>query len=236
MTGEVRVLDPVCGMKVDPAATSHTHEHGGETFHFCSAGCERKFAAEPEKYLAARDGEKGACCHGHHGHDHGQKPPAPAAPENEKGTKYTCPMHPEIVQDGPGSCPICGMALEPMSVSREKPENEELKDMSRRFWVGLVLALPLFMMEMGGHLVGFHLPVDARTGGFIQLGLATPVVLWAGAPFFVRGWASLVSRNLNMFTLIALGTGAAYLYSLAAVLAPGLFPAAFRSGDGSVPL
>jgi P-type Cu+ transporter len=236
MTGEVRVLDPVCGMKVDPAATPHTHEHGGETFHFCSAGCERKFAAEPEKYLAARDGEKGACCHGHHGHDHGQKPPAPAARENEKGTKYTCPMHPEIVQDGPGSCPICGMALEPMSVSREKPENEELKDMSRRFWVGLVLALPLFMMEMGGHLVGFHLPVDARTGGFIQLALATPVVLWAGAPFFVRGWASLVSRNLNMFTLIALGTGAAYLYSLAAVLAPGLFPAAFRSGDGSVPL
>ncbi|MEP0708816.1 MAG: heavy metal translocating P-type ATPase [Parvibaculum sp.] len=233
MTGEVRVLDPVCGMKVDPAATPHTHEHGGETFHFCSAGCARKFAADPEKYLAAREEEKAPCCSGHHGHDHGQqKPPAPAAP----GTKYTCPMHPEIVQDGPGSCPLCGMALEPMSVSREKPENEELKDMSRRFWVGLVLALPLFLMEMGGHLAGFHLPVDARTGGFIQLALATPVVLWAGAPFFVRGWASLVSRNLNMFTLIALGTGAAYLYSLAAVLAPGLFPAAFRSGDGSVPL
>jgi P-type Cu+ transporter len=235
MSGEVRVFDPVCGMKVDPAATSHTHEHGGETFHFCSAGCARKFAAEPEKYLAARDGEKGACCsghHGHHGHDHGNKPPAPAAP----GTKYTCPMHPEIVQDGPGSCPICGMALEPMTVSREKPENEELKDMTRRFLVGLVLTLPLFVLEMGGHVLGLTMPFSARTGGFVQLALATPVVLWAGFPFFERGWASLVSRNLNMFTLIALGTGAAYLYSLAAALAPGIFPAAFRDEHGTVPL
>lgn len=176
--------------------------------------------------------DKAPCCHGHHGHDHGHQPPAPAAP----GSKYTCPMHPEVVKDGPGSCPICGMALEPMSVSREKPENEELKDMSRRFWLGLCLALPLFLMEMGGHLFGFHLPFDARTGGFIQLGLATPVVLWAGAPFFQRGWASVVTRNLNMFTLIALGTGAAYGYSLAAVLAPGLFPAAFRDEHGTVPL
>ncbi|MBO6683372.1 MAG: heavy metal translocating P-type ATPase, partial [Parvibaculum sp.] len=238
MSGEVRVFDPVCGMKVDPAATSHTHEHGGETFHFCSAGCARKFAAEPEKYLAARE-EKGACCgghgdhgHHHHGHDHGNKPPAPAAP----GTKYTCPMHPEIVQDGPGSCPICGMALEPMTVSREKPENEELKDMTRRFLVGLVLTLPLFVLEMGGHVLGLAMPFSARTGGFVQLALATPVVLWAGFPFFERGWASLVSRNLNMFTLIALGTGAAYLYSLAAALAPGIFPAAFRDEHGTVPL
>jgi Cu+-exporting ATPase len=238
MSGEVRVFDPVCGMKVDPAATSHTHEHGGETFHFCSAGCARKFAAEPEKYLAARE-EKGVCCgghgdhgHHHHGHDHGGKPPAPAAP----GSKYTCPMHPEIVQDGPGSCPICGMALEPMTVSREKPENEELKDMTRRFLVGLVLTLPLFVLEMGGHVLGLTMPFSARTGGFVQLALATPVVLWAGFPFFERGWASLVSRNLNMFTLIALGTGAAYLYSLAAALAPGIFPAAFRNEHGTVPL
>ena len=176
--------------------------------------------------------DKAPCCHGHHGHDQGRQPPAPAAP----GSKYTCPMHPEVVKDGPGSCPICGMALEPMSVSREKPENEELKDMSRRFWLGLCLALPLFLMEMGAHLFGFHLPFDVRTGGFIQLGLATPVVLWAGAPFFARGWASVVTRNLNMFTLIALGTGAAYGYSLAAVLAPGLFPAAFRDEHGTVPL
>jgi len=145
-------------------------------------------------------------------------------------------MHPEVVQDGPGSCPICGMALEPMSVSREKPENEELKDMTRRFLVGLVFALPLFLMEMGGHLLGLDLPLGPRAAAFLQLALATPVVLWAGAPFFQRGWASLRSMNLNMFTLIAIGTGAAYAYSLVAALAPGLFPAAFRMADGSVPL
>tara|TARA_R100000322_G_scaffold153388_3_gene111643 strand:- start:11159 stop:13249 length:2091 start_codon:yes stop_codon:yes gene_type:complete len=145
-------------------------------------------------------------------------------------------MHPEVVQDGPGACPVCGMALEPMSVSREKPENEELKDMTRRFLVGLVFALPLFLMEMGGHLFGLDLPLGPRAAAFLQLALASPVVLWAGAPFFQRGWASLRSMNLNMFTLIAIGTGAAYAYSLVAALAPGLFPAAFRMADGSVPL
>jgi len=173
-----------------------------------------------------RENEPASCCSGH------AAPSAPAAP----GSKYTCPMHPEVVQDGPGSCPICGMALEPMSVSREKPENEELKDMTRRFLVGLVFALPLFLMEMGGHLLGLDLPLGPRAAAFLQLALATPVVLWAGAPFFQRGWASLRSMNLNMFTLIAIGTGAAYAYSLVAALAPGLFPAAFRMADGSVPL
>ncbi|MEP2829717.1 copper-translocating P-type ATPase [Parvibaculum sp.] len=175
------------------------------------------------------ENEPASCCSGHAAPS---TPAAPAAP----GSKYTCPMHPEVVQDGPGSCPICGMALEPVTVSREKPENEELKDMTRRFLVGLVFALPLFLMEMGGHLFGLDLPLGPRAAAFLQLALATPVVLWAGAPFFARGLASLRSMNLNMFTLIAIGTGAAYAYSLVAALAPGLFPAAFRMHDGSVPL
>ncbi|MFA7639640.1 MAG: YHS domain-containing protein, partial [Parvibaculum sp.] len=209
MSGESKVLDPVCGMEVVSAKTPHTARHEGETYYFCSAGCEQKFRAEPAKYL----GEKGqACCHGH-------ASPASAAPA-VPGAKYTCPMHPEVVQDGPGACPICGMALEPMAVTREKPENAELKDMTRRFWIGLVFALPLFLVEMGSHLLGFHVPLEARAMGFLQLALASPVVLWAGLPFFERGWASLQTRNLNMFTLIAIGTGAAYLYSLVAVFAP----------------
>ena len=227
MNGEGKVLDPVCGMEVVPGKTPHTHEHEGQTFHFCSASCARKFAAGPQKYLAPAK-QEASCCHGHAA----AKPSGPVAP----GTKYTCPMHPEIVRDGPGSCPICGMALEPMTVSREKPENEELRDMTRRFWTGLVLTLPLFVLEMGGHVLGLHLPFSARVSGFAQLALATPVVLWAGWPFFVRGYASLRTMNLNMFTLIAIGTGAAYAYSLVAAAAPGLFPEAFRNPDGSVPL
>ena len=227
MNGEGKVLDPVCGMEVVPGKTPHTHEHEGQTFHFCSASCARKFAAGPQKYLAPAK-QEASCCNGHAA----AKPSGPVAP----GTKYTCPMHPEIVRDGPGSCPICGMALEPMTVSREKPENEELRDMTRRFWTGLVLTLPLFVLEMGGHVLGLHLPFSARVSGFAQLALATPVVLWAGWPFFVRGYASLRTMNLNMFTLIAIGTGAAYAYSLVAAAAPGLFPEAFRNPDGSVPL
>jgi Cu+-exporting ATPase len=219
MNGEGKVLYPVCGMEVVPGKTPHTHEHEGQTFHFCSASCAGKFAADPRKYLAPA------------------KPSGPGAPGNAKpGTKYTCPMHPEIVRDGPGSCPICGMALEPMTVSREKPDSDELRDMTRRFWIGLCLALPLFALEMGGHLLGLHLPISARVAGIAQLALATPVVLWAGWPFFVRGWASLRTMNLNMFTLIAIGTGAAYAYSLLAVAIPGLFPETFRDADGSVPL
>jgi len=225
MSGESKVLDPVCGMEVVPGKTSHTATHEGETFYFCSASCERKFRAEPAKYLG---GKGQACCHGHAAQAAGA-PPVP-------GAKYTCPMHPEVVQDGPGACPICGMALEPMIVTREKPENAELKDMTRRFWIGLVFALPLFVIEMGSHLLGFHIPLEARAMGFLQLALASPVVLWAGLPFFERGWASLQTRNLNMFTLIAIGTGAAYLYSLVAVFAPGIFPDAFRTGHGAVPL
>jgi len=151
-----------------------------------------------------------------------------------EGTIYTCPMHPEIRQVGPGSCPICGMALEPELVTADTGPNPELADMTRRFWIGLVLAAPVFALEMGSHLVGGHGVVPQRWSNLIQFALATPVVLWAGWPFFERGWQSLVTRNLNMFTLIALGTGVAWLYSVIATFAPWLFPAAFRGHDGSV--
>jgi len=159
--------------------------------------------------------------------------PPPAAPS---GTIYTCPMHPEIRQIGPGSCPICGMALEPELVTADEGPNPELADMSRRFWVGLVLALPVLALEMGGHVFDLHRYVSAQTSNWVQLALATPVVLWAGWPFFERGARSLVSRNLNMFTLIAMGVGVAWAYSVVATLAPQVFPRAFRRHDGSVPI
>ncbi len=216
--GASTLTDPVCGMGVDPATSKHRFAHDGTTFHFCSAGCRTKFAADPAKYLSS-------------------EPPSakPAAPARSDAT-YTCPMHPEVRQQGPGSCPICGMALETVEVSAEAPPNHELADMSRRFWIGLALALPVFILEMGGHIpaLGLHDLVPMRVSVWVQFALATPVVLWAGWPFFQRGWASLGSRNLNMFTLIALGTGAAYLYSLVATFAPGIFPAGFRGPDGTV--
>jgi Cu+-exporting ATPase len=209
----VTVRDPVCGMTVDPATSKHRFDYRGETWHFCSAGCRTKFAADPASYL-----EKDS------------KPKA-AVPE---GTIYTCPMHPEIRQVGPGSCPICGMALEPEVASLDAPPNPELADMTRRFWVGLMLALPAVVLEMGGHLVGGHGWVDQTLSNWIQFAFATPVVLWAGWPFFVRGWQSLVTRNLNMFTLIAMGTGVAYAYSVIGTVAPGIFPATFRGHGGAV--
>ncbi|MDF2997652.1 MAG: cadA [Xanthobacteraceae bacterium] len=206
--------DPVCGMDVDPHTAQHRAEHGGRTYYFCCNGCRAKFLADPEKYLS------------------GRKDAAVPVPE---GTEYTCPMHPEIRQIGPGSCPICGMALEPVTVSLDSGPNPELADMTRRFWIGLALTVPVFALEMGSHLFpALHHLVPPHISGWVQLALATPVVLWAGWPFFERGWQSLVTRNLNMFTLIALGTGVAYLYSLVAVLAPGVFPAAFRGEYGSV--
>src|SRR6186713_1930432 len=207
------VRDPVCGMSVDPATSKHRFDNNGKTFHFCSAGCRTKFAADPLAYL-----EK-------------DKRPKAAVPE---GTIYTCPMHPEIRQVGPGSCPICGMALEPEVASLDTPPNPELADMTRRFWIGGVLSLPAVVLEMGGHLVGGHGWVDPTLSNWIQLVFATPVVIWAGWPFFVRGWQSLLTRNLNMFTLIAVGTGVAWLYSAVAVLMPNLFPAAFRDAEGTV--
>ena len=204
--------DPVCGMSVDPATSKHRFDHRGETFHFCSAGCRTKFAADPKAYL---DDSK----------------PKAAVPE---GTIYTCPMHPQIRQIGPGSCPICGMALEPEVASLDTPPNPELADMTRRFWIGLVLSVPPVVLEMGGHLVGGHGWVEQTLSNWIQLAFATPVVLWAGWPFFVRGWQSLVTRNLNMFTLIAMGTGVAYVYSVIGTIAPDIFPATFRGHGGAV--
>jgi heavy metal translocating P-type ATPase len=203
--------DPVCGMTVDPHKTPHRHSHAGGTYYFCSAGCRDKFSANPTKYLAPQ----------------AAKPPVP------EGTIYTCPMHPQIRQVGPGVCPICGMALEPEVATADAAPNPELADMTRRFWIALALALPVVILEMGGHLLNLHMLVG-RWSNAIQFVLATPVVLWCGWPFFVRGGQSLVTRNLNMFTLIAMGTGVAWLYSTVALLLPGLFPPAFRNADGAV--
>jgi P-type Cu+ transporter len=200
--------DPVCGMSVDPATARHRAEHIGEEFFFCSARCRERFLAEPERFLDARRG----------------MPPAVDAT-----TRWTCPMHPEIVRDAPGSCPICGMALEPLTPTGGAEENPELADMTRRFWISALLSAPLLALAMLWHSAS---PVAVG----IQLVLATPVVVWAGAPFFRRGWESVVNRRLNMFTLIALGTGIAYLYSLVAALMPDVFPASFRTAQGGVPL
>ena len=208
------VRDPVCGMDVDPATSKHSLKYREETYHFCSAGCRSKFEAAPEHYLGNKN----------------EKRPA----EVPAGTIYTCPMHPQIRQAGPGSCPICGMALEPEVASLDAPPNPELADMTRRFWIGLALSIPPVVLEMGGHLVGSHAWVDQTLSNWIQLVFSTPVVLWAGWPFFVRGWQSLVTRNLNMFTLIAMGTGVAYVYSLIGTVAPDIFPATFRGHGGAV--
>jgi Cu+-exporting ATPase len=205
--------DPVCGMKVDPHNAKHRAEHQGHPYYFCSANCRAKFIADPDKYLSPKQKE------------------AAAVPE---GTIYTCPMHPQIRQIGPGFCPICGMALEPELVTADSGPNPELADMTRRFWIGLVLTVPVFALEMGAHLVGAHGFLPQATSNLIQFALATPVVLWAGWPFFERGWHSLVTRNLNMFTLIALGTGVAWLYSIVGTFFPGFFPQNFRGHDGSV--
>jgi len=204
-------VDPVCGMSVNRATAKHRFSYKGENYFFCSARCRERFEAEPEKYLQP-------------------KQPEPAAPA---GTIYTCPMHPEVRQVGPGSCPICGMALEPEQVSLDDAPDPELTDMTRRFWIALVLTLPVFVIEMGSHL-GLAQLVPPTWSNWISFALATPVVLWAGAPFFVRGWRSLLTRNLNMFTLIAMGTGVAWLYSVAGTLAPQLFPSNFRDMHGMV--
>jgi Cu+-exporting ATPase len=213
-TASGKAIDPVCGMTVDPHATAHRHVHQGRTYYFCAAGCLRKFAAEPEKYLKGKPAES-------------EQPVA-------AGTIYTCPMHPQIREVGPGSCPICGMALEPLVATAEAGPNPELVDMTRRFWIGLVLTLPVVALEMGGHLTTLHMLLGQKLSNWLQFAFATPVVLWAGWPFFVRGWQSLLTRNLNMFTLIAMGTGVAWVYSVVATLAPEIFPASFRGEGGAV--
>jgi len=197
-------------MRVDAHNAKHRADYQGRTYYFCSSGCRTKFGADPKKYLGERKAE-----------------PVP------EGTIYTCPMHPEITQVGPGSCPICGMALEPVIASVEIGPNPELVDMTHRFWIGMVLTLPVFILEMGAHIVGAHNWLDPKLSNYIQFAFATPVVVWAGWPFFVRGWQSLVTRNLNMFTLIAMGTGVAYVYSVLATFFPGIFPHAFRAHDGA---
>ena len=207
-------IDPVCGMTVDTRTAKHRVEHKGQTQYFCAAGCAAKFQANPGKYLSPR---------------------AETAQENvPEGTMFTCPMHPQIRQIGPGSCPICGMALEPEMPSADTGPSSELVDMTRRFWIGLALSLPVLALEMGSHFFDLHAFLAPQTSNWIQLALATPVVLWAGWPFFERGWHSLLTRNLNMFTLIAIGTGVAWAYSVVATLAPQVFPAAFRSHGGAV--
>lgn len=216
-TDEHLVKDPVCGMFVDPASAKYRSDYDGKTYFFCSDGCRSKFEHDPKEFVAS-DATRAV----------------KATPADSRQAIYTCPMHPQIRQPGPGNCPICGMALEPETVTTETGPSAELVDMTWRFWIGLALALPVAVLEMGGHLVNLHRLLGPQTSNWIQLVLATPVVLWAGWPFFERGWQSLVTRHLNMFTLIAMGTGAAWLYSVVATATPGLFPDTFRGVDGSV--
>jgi P-type Cu+ transporter len=212
------VTDPVCGMTIAPEDAVATVDHGGRTHHFCAEVCARRFREDPEAFLRPAPSAE------------------PAAP-TPAGTEYTCPMHPEVRQIGPGSCPICGMALEPRTASAED-ENPELRAMTRRFWIATALTAPLLAWMVADMIPGRpgHGVLAGAAGAWLQLALATPVVLWGGWPFFARGWKSIANRHLNMFTLIALGTGTAYLYSLAATLVPGLFPSSFRGHGGAIAL
>jgi heavy metal translocating P-type ATPase len=210
-----QVKDPVCGMSVDPATAKFSAQHAGQTYYFCSAKCHDKFVANPGAYITKAE------------------VPTPAT---APGTIYTCPMHPQIRQDHPGNCPICGMTLEPELPTAESGPSAELVDMTRRFWVGTVLAVPVFLLEMGSHLFDFHAFISPQNLNWVQLALATPAVLWAGWPFFERGAASVVNRSLNMFTLIAMGIGVAWLYSVIATVVPGIFPADMRGMGGAVPV
>ncbi|WP_029041857.1 heavy metal translocating P-type ATPase [Cucumibacter marinus] len=252
--------DPVCGMTVDPNAGKPTAEHEGHTYHFCHDGCRDKFQADPEKYLTAKDPvcgmsvDRATARHmlKHEGerfyfcskgcHDKFEADPEkylgdrPAPEPMPAGTQYTCPMHPEIVEDKPGDCPKCGMALEPMGVpTGDEGPNPELIDFTRRFWVSTVLAVPVLIIAMAP-MVGLPLRqwIGETTATWLELILATPVVVWAALPFFKRGWSSIVNKSPNMWTLIGLGVGAAYTYSVVATLAPGLFPPAFRTHGGQV--
>ena len=275
---QARVTDPVCGMKVDPATSRHSHVHDGVTYHFCCDGCRTKFAAEPAQYLAAaaareakaeRPAEQATLpAHAAHVAKHHEAAPAatasytcPMDPEvraenpgacpicgmaleaplktpSPGAIEYVCPMHPEVVQDHPGSCPKCGMALEPRAAAAVEAPNPELADMTRRFWLSTALAVPLLLISMSDVLPGHPLKRALGDGAFvwIQLLLATPVVLWGAAPFFERGWRSLANRHLNMFTLISLGVGIAYGYSVVAAIFPGLFPPTAADSSGMVPV
>src|SRR5215831_4412500 len=253
--------DPVCDMNVDPATARGSVEYKGQTYYFCSQHCVERFNADPEKYLAPKPPKlqvvqiggiapapskpqehsagKGTVTYVCPMDPEVREPKPGACPKcgmalEPETMEYTCPMHPEIVRDRPGSCPICGMALEPRIAAGVHPEDDsELRSMQRRFWVGVVLSIPLLAVSMGGMAAGSPLHnLPASWMEWLQLALATPVVLWGGWPFFQRGWASLVNRHLNMFTLIAMGTGTAYLYSVVATIAPGLFPESFLGHGG----
>ncbi|MBD0413541.1 heavy metal translocating P-type ATPase [Oryzicola mucosus] len=259
---EAVLRDPVCGMVVDPSAGKPSVEHDGHVYHFCCAGCRDKFVKEPDSYISATDpvcgmtvarasakhflrheGDKFYFCsvrckdkfEAEPAHYLGDRP-APKPMPN--GTQYTCPMHPEVVRDKPGSCPLCGMALEPMGIpTGDEGPNPELVDFTRRFWVSAVLSIPLLVITMGPMLgLPFRDWMGERAAVWVEFALATPVVLWAASPFFHRGWDSIVNRSPNMFTLIAIGVGAAYLYSVVATLFPDIFPHEFRGHGEAVPV
>src|SRR4051812_21598819 len=210
--------DPVCGMTMDPATAAASYAYEGQTYYFCCPSCRQKFVADPERYLHPPDAAT-----------------APTLPEQaQPGQVYICPMDPEVVSDRPGSCPKCGMALEPRLATADEGPNPELVDMGRRFWVSLALSVPILVLAMGGMGSGSPLHHLGSLTNWIQLLLATPVVLWCGWPFFTRAWTSVLQRSPNMFTLIALGVGSAYLYSVLATLAPGMVPAGFGMAGGVV--
>ncbi len=228
--------DPVCGMTVDPKTAKYSSEYSGTTYYFCAQGCKKRFDANPEQFLSKQvDAEQ------HHFQHENlftvlQTPPIPTNKPESQEKIYTCPMHPEIVRNTPGSCPICGMALELKTVTAEEEHNPELIDMSRRFWISVGLTIPILTLAMSEMLLGqsFQHVLSMQTMIWIQFVLVTPVVLWCGFPFFERAWASILNRSLNMFTLIAIGVGTAYFYSVVAALLPDVFPSSFRSHDGSV--
>jgi Cu+-exporting ATPase len=235
MQGPAKHKDPVCGMTVVPEKAAGKVEHAGKTYYFCSKSCAGRFSDDPEKFLAASG--TGGMNHGPAPSEHGPMHHTVSAASrgaDEKQVRYTCPMHPEIVQVGPGTCPICGMALEPMDIFAEVEADPEYDSMRLRFWVSAALSLPVLLLSMFGESLGLHLTPAVRNG--IEFLLATPVVLWGGWPFFQRFWSSLVNRSPNMFTLIGLGTGAAYLDSVIATFFPQIFPASFRGMDGAAPV
>jgi P-type Cu+ transporter len=240
------VVDPVCGMTIDPVDAVGHADYKGRTYYFCAESCLQRFKADPARYVESGSAPVESAllvARGTHSPDFQQpssartsRIPNPEPRIPTVTTKWTCPMHPEIVRDGPGSCPICGMALEPLVITAEEPENEELGEMTRRFWTSVAVTIPTLAIGMGDLIPGRPLErvLSPATAPWAQLVLATPVVLWGGWPFFVRGWQSVVNRSLNMFTLIALGVGVAYVYSVVATLAPGLFPQSFRNESGTV--
>ncbi len=264
------MIDPICGMEVEPSKAAGSHIYNGQSYYFCSHHCLAKFKADPEKFLKSPASGQAAHDHGNaHEYVYARSPRLdktehqtyvcpmdPEVRESKPGacpkcgmaleseapfaptvkTEYVCPMHPEIVRPEPGSCPICGMALEARTVTLEEEENPELVDMTRRFWISAALSLPLFIVAMSDMLPGQlvqHL-FSPRLLTWFQFALATPVVLWGGWPFFERGWHSIVNRSLNMFTLIAIGVGAAYLYSVVATIFPDIFPESFYGYSGTV--